>query len=183
MRAPTAATIPLDACESIVQNAQEAQGLFTAAQSIPGWEDVPTVPRPPRTTVTTTVTTQSGLLTRAICLTSLARQNLAYFDRHSLCGKDEREKARQSLAELTRFIEKNKDVFRDIIKRDEASIKQEVAATQQEIAVLRREMDDTQEPEERALIQGQVNVSNLRLVRLGELGAQIADTWRFFQSL
>src|SRR5262245_14502211 len=78
-RAGDAQQFVSDPFPSVVSTAQIALELFTLSLDIPLRNDVPTTSSAPRTTRTTTVSSQSALISRAIHLMTLAQGNLAFF--------------------------------------------------------------------------------------------------------
>ncbi|MGH9199560.1 MAG: hypothetical protein ACRD1T_28000, partial [Acidimicrobiia bacterium] len=74
--------------ETVAGRASLARGLFTLFSEAPFLDDTTTTTEPARSSKTSTVERRTGLTTRAIALTTLATEDLAFFRSRNLAAPE-----------------------------------------------------------------------------------------------
>lgn len=167
--APATATDPYP---TVVSNVRTALELFSGGAQIPLRDGTTTTTQAPRTTRTTTVARQTGILSEAVALTDLAQSNFAFFRERGFGTSEGHNKAESALRELAKFLSFNRQSLTNIAARNMKYASGELARTRAEIKDLEAALGETKEPEAKAMIEGNLNLAALRTLRLESLAAE-----------
>ncbi len=142
------------------------------------------VPEEPwRSTVTTTVDRQSAQTLRAITLTALVMENLNFFRQNALLSPGELKVADRAVADLQRFLNRNRQAFTDRAKRNAKLVTAEFNTTRTELASSLAALRKAGDLAESAALIGRVNLLDLRRQRLRQMRDDAARAVKFFARL
>jgi hypothetical protein len=167
-----------DPYSTVARNALAALELFTTTAGLPLRDEVPTPPTAPRTTRTTTVGTQTGTIARAIGLTMLARENMAFFQKNAFGTSGGLQSAQRALRDVDQFLKANGRSLTAAVERNIALVQAELKRTDQEVKDLDSALRQEKAPDAKALLEGNINLAGLRTLRLRQLltdNKRIAD--------
>ncbi|MGH2450333.1 MAG: hypothetical protein ACRDGE_03485 [Candidatus Limnocylindria bacterium] len=125
--------------------------------------------------------TRARLLSRAVDLSRLAVENLDFLRERSFGSPAGLREAHGALTGLLRFLTRNRAAFADATAQTAGVLEHETARLRKEVRALEAAMRDEHRREERAQIEGQINLSNLRLLRLRELAGDYRRIASFFE--
>ena len=172
-----------DPGQSVADKASLALELFTEFGETPLQDETTTTTEPPRSSKTTTVVRRTGLTTRAVALTTLATENLAFFRDRDFVAPEGLQQAETALNNLYTFLQRNKSDFTQAVSRDVAFLKRELKSAREELGSLRNDFRKTRDPETQATIEGRINLTNLQIRRLQTLSDNSDRALSFFAQL
>lgn len=172
-----------DPGQTVADKASLALELFTEFGETPFQDETTTTTEPPRSSKTTTVARRTGLTTRAIALTTLATENLAFFRDKDFVAQEGLQQAERALENLYGFLQRNQSDFTKAVSRDMAFLERERGSAREELAFLRKDFQKTRDPETRAAIEGRINLTNFQIRRLQTLSANSDRALSFFAQL
>ena len=175
--------LPTSSAQSIADKAALARELFSEFGTTTLHDETTTTPEPARSFKTTTVERRTGLVTRAIALSTLAEENLAFFRERNLAAPEAMQPAETAIGGLHDFLQRNRNNFTKEVSRDVAFVQGALRSVEEELATAQKEFRSTKDEQERATIEGQINLANLRIARLRRLSNDGERALRLFAQL
>jgi ribosomal protein S18 acetylase RimI-like enzyme len=176
---------PRDPCDAVVDQAGAARDLYDWAKDFRFRGTVPSdelAPEPERSMTTTAVHTEASLITRANSQTELAEECLDFFRERGFCSAAGLEAAETATGELRLYLQENGELFHRQSEDARRFADGEASRVRAERTELEERFHAATDPEERARLEGRINLATLRLARLEELGREAAQNAEFFES-
>jgi hypothetical protein len=169
--------------QTIADKTGKALALFTEGANIPFQNETTTTMEPECSMKTRTVETQTGLLTRAVALTTLATENHIFFRDRDLYEAEGFEQAEMAVQGLYQYIQESGGSFAELVYRNGAFLEGEVERTHEELDSLKSAFCETELPEEKARIEGRINLTNLRILNLQRISRENHRILQFFEKI